>query len=77
VSSQVRAGYCPVGDTRRPLQPLGTAEALSGYDVSAWECQACTAVVHVPEDDAAPFDRHRRVNCPIECPGKGTSAVDS
>jgi len=67
-SRRVEGGHCPVAGTDRPLAFLGSTEALSGYDVEAWECQVCGAVIHEPTAHA-PFGRHRRVNCPIECLG--------
>jgi rubrerythrin len=68
---EVRGGYCPVADAERPLAFRGTTEALSGYTVRAWTCRVCGATIHEPVGDA-PFGRHRRVDCPIECLGKGT-----
>lgn len=69
---QVESGTCPVAETDRPLAYRGSTETISGHRIDVWECQVCGAEIHDPRDDAAPFGRHRKTDCRIECLDMGT-----
>jgi hypothetical protein len=67
VTRRVETGHCPVAGTDRLLQYLGSTETFSGYDIDVYECQVCSAIIHVPQKDGAPFKRHRKTDCRTEC----------
>jgi len=72
VTQRVESGRCPVAGTDRPLRYVGSTETFSGYAVDVYECNVCSATIHAPRSDAAPFNRHRKTDCRIECLDMGT-----
>lgn len=67
MTQRIESGTCPVSGADRPLQLRGSTETMSGYVIDVYECQVCDAIVHVPQSESAPFTRHRKTNCRIEC----------
>ena len=72
MTQRVESGRCPVAGTDRPLAFRGSTETNSGYRIDVFECQVCSAVIHVPQSDSAPFKRHRKTDCRIECLDMGS-----